>query len=120
VLDILNNLHALGIRLAIDNFGTGFSSLAYLKRFPLDRLKIDRSFISSISRYQDNLSIASTIIAMGHSLGFEVLAEGVETEEQLNFLRDKGCDFYQGYIKSKPISAEEFTELLRQQNQATK
>jgi diguanylate cyclase (GGDEF)-like protein/PAS domain S-box-containing protein len=120
VLDILNNLHALGIRLAIDNFGTGFSSLAYLKRFPLDRLKIDRSFISSISRYRDNLSIASTIIAMGHSLGFEVLAEGVETEEQLNFLRDKGCDFYQGYIKSKPISAEEFTELLRQQNQTTK
>ena len=120
VLDILNNLHALGIRLAIDNFGTGFSSLAYLKRFPLDRLKIDKSFISTISQHQDNLDIASTIIAMGHSLGFEVLAEGVETQEQLAFLREKGCDFYQGYIKSRPISAAEFTLLLREQNKTTK
>ncbi|MFI3220778.1 MAG: EAL domain-containing protein, partial [Methylococcales bacterium] len=120
VLDILNNLHALGIRLAIDNFGTGFSSLAYLKRFPLDRLKIDKSFISTISPHQDNLGIASTIIAIGHSLGFEVLAEGVETQEQLAFLREKGCDFYQGYIKSRPISAAEFTLLLREQNKTTK
>jgi EAL domain-containing protein (putative c-di-GMP-specific phosphodiesterase class I) len=120
VLDILNNLHALGIRLAIDNFGTGFSSLAYLKRFPLDRLKIDKSFISTISQHQDNLGIASTIIAMGHSLGFEVLAEGVETQEQLTFLRDKGCDFYQGYIKSRPLPASEFTALLREQNKTTK
>jgi diguanylate cyclase (GGDEF)-like protein/PAS domain S-box-containing protein len=120
VLDILNNLHELGIRLVIDNFGTGFSSLAYLKRFPLDRLKIDKSFISTISQHQDNLSIASTIIAMGHSLGFEVLAEGVETQEQLSFLRDKGCDFYQGYITSKPVPAAEFTELLRQQNEIAK
>jgi diguanylate cyclase (GGDEF)-like protein/PAS domain S-box-containing protein len=119
VLDILNNLHALGIRLAIDNFGTGFSSLAYLKRFPLNRLKIDKSFINTISQHQDNLEIASTIIAMGHSLGFEVLAEGVETQQQLAFLRDKGCNFYQGYIKSRPITAAEFTLLLQEQHKTT-
>jgi EAL domain-containing protein (putative c-di-GMP-specific phosphodiesterase class I) len=115
VIDILDNLHALGIRLAIDNFGTGYSSLAYLKRFPLDVLKIDRSFINTISPHQDNMAIASTIIAMGHSLGFKVLAEGVETLEQLAFLREQGCDFYQGYIKSRPIPAAEFTALLREQ-----
>ncbi|MDD1609366.1 MAG: PAS domain S-box protein [Methylococcaceae bacterium] len=115
IVDILNSLHALGIRLAIDNFGTGYSSLAHLKSFPLDILKIDKSFINTISPHHDNMAIASTIIAMGHSLGFKVLAEGVETEEQLAFLSEKGCDFYQGYIKSKPLPAEEFTALLREQ-----
>jgi diguanylate cyclase (GGDEF)-like protein/PAS domain S-box-containing protein len=115
IIDILNNLHALGIRLAIDNFGTGYSSLAHLKSFPLDILKIDRSFINTISQNHDNMAIASTIIAMGHSLGFKVLAEGVETLEQLAFLREQGCDFYQGYIKSRPIPAAEFTALLREQ-----
>jgi diguanylate cyclase (GGDEF)-like protein/PAS domain S-box-containing protein len=112
--EILNCLRDQGIRLAIDDFGTGYSSLAYLKHFPLDLLKIDKSFIDDIPHLQDDMEIASTIIAMGHILGFKVLAEGVETPEQLAFLQEKGCDMYQGYIKSSPIPAEEFAELLSQ------
>jgi EAL domain. len=114
IVDMLNNLHALGVRLAIDNFGTGYSSLTYLKRFPLDTLKIDKSFISILAQQQEGMGIANTIIVMGHSLGFKVLAEGVETPEQLAFLREKGCDAYQGYITSKPLPANEFTSLLQE------
>ncbi len=115
--DILNCLRGQGIRLAIDDFGTGYSSLAYLKHFPLDLLKIDKSFIDDIPHIQDDMEIAATIIAMGHILGFKVLAEGVETQEQLAFLQEKGCDMYQGYIKSRPLPAQEFAELLRAQQQ---
>lgn len=114
---ILNSLRGQGIRLAIDDFGTGYSSLAYLKHFPLDMLKIDKSFIDDIPHLQDDMEIAATIIAMGHILGFKVLAEGVETPEQLVFLQEKDCDMYQGYIKSRPIPAGEFVELLRDQQQ---
>ncbi len=114
-VEVLNNLRAQGVRLAIDDFGTGYSSLAYLKRFPLDVLKIDKSFIDDIPSIQDDMEITATIVAMGHILGFKVLAEGVETLEQLAFLREKGCDTYQGYIKSKPLPAEEFAQLLREQ-----
>lgn len=120
IVDTLNNLHALGIRLAIDNFGTGYSSLTTLQRFPVDILKIDRSFINAISQNHDNMGIASSIITMGHNLGFKVLAEGVETQEQLTFLREQGCDFYQGYVKSKPLPASEFTTLLREHGKMTK
>ena len=112
---ILNNLRRQGVRLAIDDFGTGYSSLGYLKHFPLDVLKIDKSFIDDIPFHQDDMEIAATIIAMGHILGFKVLAEGVETAEQLAFLHDKGCDSYQGYLKSHPIPAKDFTELLSSQ-----
>ncbi len=108
---ILNNLRIQGVHLAIDDFGTGYSSLGYLKNFPLDILKIDKSFIDDTS----DMEIAATIIAMGHILGYKVLAEGVETPAQLAFLLDKGCDMYQGYIKSKPIPAKEFEALLRRQ-----
>jgi diguanylate cyclase (GGDEF)-like protein len=117
-VNILNNLRALGIHLAIDDFGTGYSSLAYLKRFPLDVLKIDKTFIDDIPHQQDDMEIAATIIAMGHTLGFKVLAEGVETEEQLDFLRKQGCDLYQGYLKSKPLEAARFAELLASQRSA--
>ncbi|MGZ5007883.1 MAG: EAL domain-containing protein [Methylobacter sp.] len=117
-VDVLNNLRAQGVRLAIDDFGTGYSSLAYLKRFPLDVLKIDKSFIDDIPSVQDDMEITATIVAMGHILGFKVLAEGVETLEQLAFLREKGCDTYQGYIKSQPLPAEEFARLLTNQIQA--
>jgi EAL domain-containing protein (putative c-di-GMP-specific phosphodiesterase class I) len=110
---ILHMLRALDIRLAIDDFGTGYSSLAYLKRFPLDILKIDKSFVDDIPFHQDDMEIAATIIAMGHSLGFKVLAEGVETAEQLDFLQAKGCDLYQGYFTSPPVPAEEFETMLR-------
>lgn len=112
---ILNTLRDLGIHLAIDDFGTGYSSLAYLKRFPLDVLKIDKTFIDDIPHQQDDMEIAATIIAMGHTLGFKVLAEGVETIEQLEFLNTQGCDLYQGYLKSKPLTADDFAELLRKQ-----
>jgi diguanylate cyclase (GGDEF)-like protein/PAS domain S-box-containing protein len=114
-VEVLNNLRAQGVRLAIDDFGTGYSSLAYLKRFPLDVLKIDKSFIDDIPSLQDDMEITATIVAMGHILGFKVLAEGVETLEQLAFLREKGCDTYQGFIKSKPLPAEEFARLLLDQ-----
>lgn len=114
-VEVLNNLRAQGVRLAIDDFGTGYSSLANLKRFPLDVLKIDKSFIDDIPSLQDDMEITATIVAMGHILGFKVLAEGVETLEQLAFLREKGCDTYQGFIKSKPLPAEEFARLLREQ-----
>jgi len=112
---ILNSLRAQGVRLAIDDFGTGYSSLAYLKHFPLDVLKIDKRFIDDIPVQQDDMEIAATIVAMGHILGFKVLAEGVETMAQLAFLQEKGCDMYQGYLKSKPVPAHEFAELLRVQ-----
>jgi diguanylate cyclase (GGDEF)-like protein/PAS domain S-box-containing protein len=109
---MLHLLRAQNIRLAIDDFGTGYSSLSYLKRFPLDILKIDKSFVDDIPFHQDDMEIAATIIAMGHTLGFKVLAEGVETAEQLAFLEAKGCDMYQGYLTSPPVPAEEFETLL--------
>ncbi|MEY2892921.1 MAG: hypothetical protein RJA98_2829 [Pseudomonadota bacterium] len=112
-LGVLQRLRGLGVRLAIDDFGTGYSSLAYLKRFPLDVLKIDRSFISDIPHDADDMEISSAIIAMGHSLGVKVLAEGVETVDQLAFLRLKNCDQYQGFLRSKPLPPEEFEALMR-------
>lgn len=112
---ILNKLRAQGIRLAIDDFGTGYSSLAYLKYFPLDVLKIDKNFIDDIPFLQGDMEIAATIIAMAHILGFKVSAEGVETQEQLDFLQAKGCDSYQGHLNSRALTAEAFTALVRGQ-----
>ena len=117
ILTILNNLRVQGVHLAIDDFGTGYSSLAYLKHFPLNVLKIDRSFIEDIPFHQDDMEIASSIVSMGHTLGLKIMAEGVETQEQLDFLRDKGCDGYQGFFKSKAVPAKEFSRLLRDQQQ---
>ncbi len=115
VITSLNQLRDLGIRLAIDDFGTGYSSLAYLKRFPLDVLKIDKQFIDDIPHSKDDMEIATVIIGMAHTLGFKVLAEGVETAAQLAFLTDNHCDSYQGYFFSPPLPAEKFEQLLRQQ-----
>ncbi|MDO9213784.1 MAG: EAL domain-containing protein [Methylococcales bacterium] len=109
---ILNTLHNQGVRIAIDDFGTGYSSLAYLKYFPLDVLKIDKTFIDDIPFLQGDMAITAAIIAMAHHLGFKVLAEGVETAEQLAFLRQHGCDLYQGYFCSKPVPASDFVKLL--------
>ncbi|TAN48151.1 MAG: EAL domain-containing protein [Methylococcaceae bacterium] len=111
-LSTLNNLRNQGVHIAIDDFGTGYSSLAYLKRFPMNVLKIDKSFIDDIPNQKSDAAIASTIIAMGHTLGFKVLAEGVETTEQLEFLRAQGCDLYQGYLNSRPMPSLEFASLL--------
>lgn len=105
---VFEALQAMGVSLAIDDFGTGYSSLAYLKTFPLDVLKIDKSFIEDLETSADDREIAAAVIAMGHTLGLKVLAEGVETEAQLALLRDLGCDYYQGYLKSPAVSADAF------------
>ena len=111
-VSMLNELHALGIGLAVDDFGTGYSSLSYLKRLPVDRLKIDRSFVSDIGRSGDNETITSAVIALAHSLQLEVTAEGVETSAQLDFLRERACDEMQGYFFAKPLPGSEIPALL--------
>jgi EAL domain-containing protein (putative c-di-GMP-specific phosphodiesterase class I) len=101
----LRGLKALGLRIAIDDFGTGYSSLAALKRFPIDTLKIDRSFIAGLGDDADDREIVTAIIAMGRNMGMAVMAEGVETRAQRDFLRNHGCDFAQGYLFARPLPA---------------
>jgi len=112
---ILMELKSMGIGLAIDDFGTGYSSLAYLRRFPLDVLKIDRSFIKGIPEDHDGAAIAAAIIAMAHTLNLKVVAEGVETLEQLSFLREQGCDEVQGYLFSPAVPPEEIENYLKKE-----
>ena len=111
---VLVRLRELGVRIAVDDFGTGYSSLAQLKRFPIDVLKIDQGFIRDIPQSEDDMAISAAIIAMGHSMGLSVLAEGVETAGQLAFLQERGCDTYQGYLCSRPVPADAFAALLRE------
>lgn len=111
---ILTRLKEMGIHLALDDFGTGYSSLNYLKRFPLDALKIDRSFVKDISTDQDDRAVIITIITLAHHLKMQVVAEGVETGEQAAFLRSKGCDIFQGYYFSKPLPARDFAKTYPQ------
>lgn len=109
----LNALHEKGVTFSIDDFGTGYSSLSYLKRFPIDCLKIDQSFVRDLSSNPDDAAIVNAIIALGHSLGMGVIAEGVETREQLNHLRKMECNEIQGYLFSRPVPAVEMTRLLQ-------
>jgi len=111
-IELLHALKDIGVKLSVDDFGTGYSSLSYLEQFPLDELKVDRSFVSKIESVTGGAPIVSAIIAMARSLRFKVVAEGVETEQQLEFLRKHECEQYQGYLFSKPLPANEFAELV--------
>ena len=113
---ILEQLSAMGVLVSVDDFGTGYSSMSYLRRFPIDKLKIDRAFISEITAQVADASIVQAIVSLAHSLGLKVVAEGVETPEQLAFLKKLGCDQYQGYFFSRAISASDFEALLRGQD----
>jgi len=114
-LAVLDRLRSLGVRLTIDDFGTGYSSLSYLKRFPVDIIKIDRSFVRDIPGDADDAAIVTGIIALAHSLRLEVVAEGVETREQLEFLRSKSCDILQGFYLSKPVPAQQLEDEILSQ-----
>jgi EAL domain-containing protein (putative c-di-GMP-specific phosphodiesterase class I) len=107
----LEALRDIGVKLSIDDFGTGYSSLTYLKRFPVDTLKIDRSFIQDLPSNQSDKALTMAIIAMAHNLNLELIAEGVETWEQVAFLVDRQCFFAQGFLFAKPVPADDFAKL---------
>src|SRR5262249_1997855 len=109
---ILEQLSRMGVLVSVDDFGTGYSSMNYLRRFPIDKLKIDRAFLKDLIKSADDAAIVRAIISLAHSLRLKVVAEGVETPEQLRFLRTLGCDQYQGYHFSPPLPASEFAQLV--------
>ena len=111
---ILSELRGLGVRIALDDFGTGYSSLGYLRRFPLDTVKIDRVFVRELPGREDDAAIVRAVVQMAHGLGLRVVAEGVETRDQLEFLRDAGCDEAQGFLFSRPVDAPQLEQLLRE------
>ncbi|MDH5765981.1 MAG: EAL domain-containing protein, partial [Gammaproteobacteria bacterium] len=115
-IDTLNDFHKMGVELSIDDFGTGYSSLSYLKRFPINRLKIDKTFVHDIVTDDSDADMINSIVALGHCMNLSVLAEGVETEGQLQFLKKIGCDEVQGYYYSKPLAAEDFLKLCKATN----
>jgi diguanylate cyclase (GGDEF)-like protein/PAS domain S-box-containing protein len=110
----LHRLKDIGVSISLDDFGTGYSSLGYLKRFPIDTLKIDKSFVDDVTTSANDAAIALSVISLAHNLNMQVIAEGVETREQVQFLTERGCDEMQGYFFSRPVNAEEFTVLLRE------
>jgi EAL domain-containing protein (putative c-di-GMP-specific phosphodiesterase class I) len=118
-LSTLKSLKESGVRIAVDDFGTGYSSLSYLKRFPLNRLKIDQSFVRDLTTDRDDQAIASAVINLGHSLGLAVIAEGVETDAQLSILRSLGCNEAQGYLFARPMPVAEMEAYLRTTNHSS-
>jgi EAL domain-containing protein (putative c-di-GMP-specific phosphodiesterase class I) len=110
--EILKKLKKMGVQIAVDDFGTGYSSLSYLNQFPIDVLKIDQSFVSDIINPKDDGIIVSAVIGMGNSLNLRVIAEGIESQVQLDFLKERQCEEGQGYYFSKPLAAQDFTALL--------
>ena len=113
VSGFMEQIKKMGLRISIDDFGTGYSSLAYLKRFDADYLKIDRSFVIDLPHDRDSSAIAEAVIALARSLGLTTIAEGVENEEQMRFLRERGCTRIQGYLYSKPLPLPEFIEFAK-------
>jgi EAL domain-containing protein (putative c-di-GMP-specific phosphodiesterase class I) len=113
LIKVLTKIKEMGVRLALDDFGTGYSSLAHIKHFPIDTLKVDRSFVRNLPKDSEDKAIIEAIIAMGKTLSLTVVAEGVETPEQDKFLREKICDEMQGFYFSKPIAPDKFADLLR-------
>lgn len=109
---ILRELKTIGVKLSLDDFGTGFSSPSYLKRFPIDQLKIDQSFVRDVTTDPDDAAICIAVIDLAHNLNLKVVAEGVETAEQMSYLRLQGCDEMQGYYFSRPLPAEAFVQIL--------
>ena len=109
---MLRRIKEMGVKISIDDFGTGYSSLSSLKRLPLDELKIDRAFVSGVPQDADDAAIVMAIVGMAHTLGLTVVAEGVENEEQLAFLGERGCEVYQGYFYSKPVPPTEWPALF--------
>jgi predicted signal transduction protein with EAL and GGDEF domain len=112
-IGILDELRNLGVGISMDDFGTGYSSLAYLQKFPFDKIKIDRSFVNDLSKRPQSIAIVRAVAAMSSSLGMKTTAEGVETEEQLQTLKEEGCTEVQGYLFSKPVPAAQAAELLQ-------
>jgi diguanylate cyclase len=115
----LRELKALGVRIAMDDFGTGYSSLSYLKRFPIDTLKLDAAFINDVTTDPSDAAIVSGVISMAHSLHIEVVAEGVETEGQLEFLQRQNCDVIQGFLFSKPLPADQIAHFVAERKALT-
>jgi EAL domain-containing protein (putative c-di-GMP-specific phosphodiesterase class I) len=119
-VSILRRLKSLGVRIAMDDFGTAYSSLSYLQSFPFDKIKIDQAFISNVERNRQSAAIARAVIALARVLGLPVLAEGVETKEQLAFLAREGCDEVQGYLIGRPRPIAEYSEVLAPRRYARK
>ena len=115
-LKLMHKMNELGISIAMDDFGTGYSSLSYIRDFPIQTLKIDTTFVKDLPHCSRAVAIAKTVMSLGHGLNLKVVAEGVETKEQLKFLHEAGCDMVQGYLISRPITSDEYIDFVHPAN----
>ena len=120
MIDTLQSIRSLGVAIHMDDFGTGYSSLSYLKHFPIDVLKIDRSFIEGAIDNKTDASLVEAVVRIGHSLSLKLVGEGIETQKHYDYLRSLGCDFGQGYLISKPLPVDEFIALCQQSSDSLK